>query len=113
MPHIRIVTLVGLPLVLTACAASTVAILTIGPPPSLLALCAIPMNLPERALTRAEVEAFWGRDRTALRWCQGRYRVLVGRVVKTIRERADNIAGIAMKPGRDTRQADGGLPLVA
>ena len=62
-------TLMLLPLlwVLTACTGSTDAEPPV--PPSLLAPCAAPHALPERALSRAEVEVFWGRDRTALRRC--------------------------------------------
>jgi len=69
--------LAGLPLALTACAASTVVSPRITPPPSLLVQCAAPVRLPERALTQAEVETFWGRDRTALRRCRGRHQGLV------------------------------------
>ncbi len=66
--------LLCLPLVLTACAASTVAEPRL--PPSLTAPCAAPQTLPERALTRAEVEVLWGRDRGALRSCGERMAVL-------------------------------------
>jgi len=61
MQHIRTLLLTGFPLVLTACAASTVVSPRLGPPPSLRVKCAASMKLPERALTQAEVETFWGR----------------------------------------------------
>lgn len=61
-----------LPLVLTACGGSTVARpLVLVPSPSLLVACAAPVALPDRALTQAEAEIYWGRDRTALRACGG------------------------------------------
>ena len=78
----RILALAALPLALTACAASTVANPSIGPPPSLLVPCAVPVRLPERALTQAEVETFWGRDRAALRRCGERQAALVGWVMR-------------------------------
>jgi len=83
MQRIRTVMLAGLPLGLTACAASTVSSPAIGPPPSLMVPCVAPVKLPERALTQAEVETFWGRDRTALRRCGGRHRALVGWVAES------------------------------
>ncbi|QUS34933.1 dehydrogenase [Falsirhodobacter algicola] len=54
--------------VLTACAASPAA----EPPPALLLPCAAPVDLPDHAMTQAEVELAWGRDRGALRDCAGR-----------------------------------------
>jgi len=69
--------LTGFPLALTACAASTVSNPAIGPPPSLMVPCVAPVKLPERALTQAEVETFWGQDRTALRRCGGRHGGLI------------------------------------
>ncbi len=69
--------LAGLPLALTACAASTAVSPSLSPPPSLLVPCIAPMKLPERALTQVEVETFWGRDRVALRRCAGRYKGLI------------------------------------
>jgi len=77
MQRARILTLVGLPLALTACAASTAGNPHISPPPSLLAPCDKPVRLPERALTQAEAETLWGRDRAALRRCGERQRGLV------------------------------------
>jgi hypothetical protein len=40
-------------------------------PPSLTAPCRLPVQLPERSLTQAEVEILWGQDRDALRRCAG------------------------------------------
>ncbi len=45
-------------------------------PPSLLVECPAPQDLPARALTGAEVEILWGRDRTALRTCADRHSAL-------------------------------------
>jgi|GEM_PF-196349 len=56
--------------VLTACAASTEG--KLAPPPSLTVACPAPVALPDRALTQAEVELSWGRDRSALRDCGDR-----------------------------------------
>jgi hypothetical protein len=64
--------LIAAPLALTACLGSTGAdVLRPAPPPSLTAPCPHPVRLPERELTQAEVERFWGRDRSALRACGG------------------------------------------
>jgi hypothetical protein len=43
------------------------------PPPSLLVPCAVPVTLPERALSDQEVEVLWGRDRDGLRACGSRH----------------------------------------
>jgi len=69
-------------LALTACAASTGVKPRISPPPSLLVPCDKPVHLPERALTQAEVETLWGRDRAALRRCGARHRGLVTNLQK-------------------------------
>jgi len=76
MQRARILTLVGLSLALTACAASTAVKPHISPPPSLLVPCDKPVRLPVRALTQAEVETWWGRDRAALRRCGERQQSL-------------------------------------
>jgi hypothetical protein len=74
--------LIALPSVLGACLGSTSAdVPRPKPPPSVTAPCASPVQLPERVLTQAEVERFWGRDRTALRAC--------GDQVKALAEWAD------------------------
>jgi hypothetical protein len=64
-------------LVLTAsCASRSVEPIPILPPPSLTAPCAPPVSLPEGAMTQAEVEKAWGRDRSALRTCAERHQAL-------------------------------------
>lgn len=40
-------------------------------PASLTAPVPGPVALPDRGLTMTEVEIYWGRDRSALRQCQG------------------------------------------
>ncbi len=62
--------LLSLPLALTACGGLPVAEPAL--PPSLTAPCTVPQALPDRALTRAETEVLWGRDRSALRACGDR-----------------------------------------
>ena len=47
-----------------------------APPPVLQARCALPVVLPNRDATQAEVETWWGRDRTALRTCAARHDAL-------------------------------------
>lgn len=77
MQRVVILMLVGLPWVLTACAASPgVSVPRPSPPPSLTAPCAAPVALPDRGLTQAEVETLWGRDRSALRECGAKLRGL-------------------------------------
>jgi hypothetical protein len=61
---------------LTACGASVRG----DVPPSLKEKCALPVELPERALSDREVEVFWGRDRSALRACGSRHSGLVGAI---------------------------------
>ena len=69
----EILTLIGMLLVLTACADS---ISAIDEPPVLRAApkkltepCAAPVVLPDRALKQGEAEIFWRQDRTALTVC--------------------------------------------
>lgn len=40
--------------------------------------CAAPVTLPDRDLTQREVTSLWGKDRTALRVCEGRRAAAVG-----------------------------------
>jgi hypothetical protein len=65
--------LIGSLLVLTACADSITAIdgaPVLKPAPTkLTAACLEPIDLPNRALTQAEVETLWRRDREALTDC--------------------------------------------
>jgi hypothetical protein len=78
MRHVRIPALVASLLALTACAGSTGGEAPVPrPSPSLLAACARPVALPNRAMTQAEVEVSWGRDRSALRACVSRHAGLV------------------------------------
>jgi hypothetical protein len=66
-------------LALTACAGSRAA--DIEPlPPSVAAPCPLPVVLPQRGLTQAEVERFWGADRDALRDCGARHGLAVAHV---------------------------------
>ena len=76
MRHMRIATLIVLPLALGACSASTFGELE-APPDSITRACATPVTLPEGDLTQAEVEVLWGRDRSALRSCGERHGLLV------------------------------------
>lgn len=61
---------------LAACGGSTYGDVPL-PGDRLLEPCAAPAVLPDRALTQAEVERWWGRDRTTLRDCAGRQALLV------------------------------------
>ena len=73
----RMLMLIAAPLALTACLGSTGAdVPRPAPPPSVTAPCAVPVRLPERELTQAEVERFWGRDRSALRACGDQVKAL-------------------------------------
>lgn len=60
---------------LAACSGSTVA--DLAPlPEALTAPCPAPLSLPARDATQAEVESWWGRDRSALRDCAARHTLL-------------------------------------
>ena len=60
---------------LAACGGSTPA--DLAPPAAvLMAPCAGPVALPHRDATQAEVEHWWGRDRSALRDCAARHGLL-------------------------------------
>jgi hypothetical protein len=72
----RMTMLTGWLCLLAACAGSTPADLS-PPPDALLASCAAPLSLPDRDATQAEVERWWGRDRSALRACAARHGGLV------------------------------------
>jgi hypothetical protein len=76
MRHATTLMLAGLLFPLAACSGSTPA-RPVPPPPSLTAPCAEPVWLPARDMTQAEVETFWGRDRTALRECGDKHAALV------------------------------------
>lgn len=69
-------TLLGLPLVLAACAgsiqSSTEPPVLEEAPSELTGNCPQPVILPERMLMQAEVEEFWLRDRVALIDCGAR-----------------------------------------
>ena len=67
-------------LFLASCGSGSVetSLLKPRPPASMTTPCAGPVALPERALTDAEVEVLWGRDRTALRACGERHAALAG-----------------------------------
>ena len=60
---------------LAACSGSTPADLA-PPPEALTASCAVPLALPARDATQAEVERWWGRDRAELRACGERHALL-------------------------------------
>lgn len=68
--------LIGLPCLLAACGGSTASDL-VAPPDALVVPCPVPVRLPDRALTQAEVEGAWGADRRALRGCGERHALLV------------------------------------
>lgn len=59
-------------LLLVSCASTGADVVAVSPPASLTVPCAGPVALPERALTDAEIEVMWGRDRSALRACGSR-----------------------------------------
>lgn len=64
-------------LALTGCADLTPGkVVAVAPPASAVAACSAPVTLPERDLSAAEVEIYWGRDRSALRICASRHEVL-------------------------------------
>jgi hypothetical protein len=75
----RILPVVCLPLVLSACFGADTPALR-EPPASLLVECPDPVAIPHRDLTGREVEIFWGRDRAALRTCADRHSALVKEV---------------------------------
>ena len=66
---------------LTGCGAST-SVEVLPPPPSLIEPCALPVDLPDRALDDREIEIHWGRDRSALRACGGRHAALATYAMK-------------------------------
>lgn len=45
-------------------------------PPAAATVCAMPVTLPDVALTQAEVEKLWARDRVALKRCFGSVQAL-------------------------------------
>lgn len=49
-------------------------------PDTVAAPCDLPVALPLRTLTQAEVERFWGSDRDALRDCAARHGLAVAHV---------------------------------
>lgn len=53
----------------------------LAPPPSLTMPCADPVRLPDRALSDQEIEVLWGRDRAALRACEGRHGALAAHIL--------------------------------
>ena len=70
--------LTGCLCLLTACAGFSVAKVDVPPPPvALTAPCADLQRDPGRALTQAEVEVLWGRDRAAARACSAKHATLV------------------------------------
>ena len=76
-PRLPILMLAVLPLALPACKGWAVSGARIEPPPpSLTAPCAAPVALPARAMSQAQVESAWGKDRTALVICAARARDL-------------------------------------
>lgn len=67
---------VVLTLALAGCA-ERVTPVEIPPPPAMaVEACRPPVSIPVREATQAEVEQWWGRDRTSLRECGARQRVL-------------------------------------
>lgn len=65
----------GLLCLLAACSGSAPADLA-PPPAAVIAPCDAPLALPRRDATQAEVERWWGRDRSALRACRARHALL-------------------------------------
>lgn len=60
---------------LAACSAS-VPVEVQPPPAALVEPCALPLALPVRDATQAEIERWWGADRSALRNCADRHGLL-------------------------------------
>jgi len=63
----------------TACAGSapsSKARIELKPLPAELTNCADPSELPDRGLTQAEVEKFWGRDIVSLKTCKSNVRTI-------------------------------------
>ena len=74
----QILMLIVLPLALPACKGFAVSGAQIDPPPpSLTAPCDAPARLPAAAMTQAQVERAWARDRTALVICGDKHAGLV------------------------------------
>ena len=76
MKRAKILTLVASLSLQTACAGS-IAGDVVRPSPEMAEPCTEPARLPVRALTQAEVEIYWGRDRTALRNCAEMHNAVV------------------------------------
>jgi hypothetical protein len=86
--------LLGLALAVTACAGSGGSGKTTPPqfgaiPPKYKKACAKPGELPDRDLTQAEVERYWGKDRAGLINCAATKQGLV----KFIEDRDRRIGG--------------------
>jgi hypothetical protein len=72
----RTMMLAGSLCLLAACSVSVP--VEVPPPPAALVVpCDLPLALPGRDATQAEVERWWGRDRAALRDCAERHGLLV------------------------------------
>jgi hypothetical protein len=64
---------------LTACGVSTGSnrLLVTDAPAELLRHCKLPVKLPERGLTQADVEKLWGTDRASLVRCHNKHKKTV------------------------------------
>lgn len=68
--------LLGAALGLTACVGSTgsTKVLLTNAPAELLRDCKLPIRLPEKELTQADVEKLWGTDRASLVKCYKKHK---------------------------------------
>lgn len=81
-------TRVAWPCLLAACGGSTASDI-VPPPEQVVAACVRPVDLPERALTQAEAEGYWGADRRALRGCAARHAALAAWALGQVKAEAE------------------------
>lgn len=85
MRHATLTALIASVSLVAACGAYSAAEVDVSPPPAVLMAPAPPLQSdPGRALTQAEVEIMWGRDREAGRTAMRRHAGLVAWVRETL-----------------------------
>ncbi len=78
MKPVKISMLIALPFLVPACSVFSPASLDLDPPPAVaMAPCPSLQSDPGRALSQAEAEIYWGRDRSAWRSCNGKHEILI------------------------------------